>query len=65
MRPKGRFSEAIVAKNGNGKIVRMEDKLFGGCKYILFDAEGNFVEEFNDFNKANRRLRGEPGKEQP
>lgn len=63
MKAKGRFAEVTVTKSKLGKIVRMEDRLFGGCRYALFDAKGNFVEEFTDFNEANRRLYGEPGKE--
>lgn len=35
----------IVYQNKNGKIVKFEDVRFGGTRYVLFDAGGNYVKD--------------------
>ena len=40
-----RYKEKTLYKNKNGKIISLEDKLFGGIKYLLFDSKGNLVKE--------------------
>lgn len=42
---KNRFREKTIHKNKNGKIIRYEDLMFGGFKYVLFDANGDYVKE--------------------
>ena len=37
--------EKLVYKNKNGKIVQIMDMLFGGSRYVLFDAEGSYVKD--------------------
>lgn len=38
-----RFKEKTIYKNKNGKIVCFEDMMFGGTRYVLFNADGNYV----------------------
>lgn len=40
-----RTREKTVCKNKNGKIVCFEDLMFGGTRYALFDANGNYVKD--------------------
>lgn len=40
-----RFKEKTIYKNKNGKIVKFEDIIFGGTKYVLFNADGNDVKD--------------------
>lgn len=40
-----RFKEKTIYKNKNGKIVCFEDMMFGGTKYVLFNADGNYVRD--------------------
>lgn len=42
---KNHTKETVVYKNKNGKIICFEDVMFGGTKYILFDADGNYVKD--------------------
>ena len=44
---KKRSKETIVYKNKNGKIICFEDVMFGGTKYTLFDADGNYVKDIS------------------
>ena len=40
-----RIKEKTIYKNKNGKIVCYEDMMFGGTKYVLLDANGNYVKD--------------------
>ena len=40
-----RIKEQTVYKNKNGKIVCIEDMMFGGTRYMLFNADGNYVKD--------------------
>ncbi len=40
-----RIKEKTVYKNKNGKIVCIEDMMFGGTRYMLFNADGNYVKD--------------------
>lgn len=40
-----RIKEKIIYKNKNGKIVCFEDMIFGGTRYVLFNADGNYVRD--------------------
>ena len=42
---KQRFRERTVHKNKNGKIISIEDLMFGGTRYVLFDASGNYLKD--------------------
>ena len=42
---KKRFRRKIFYKNKKGKIVRVEDVMFGGTKYELYDSEDNYVKD--------------------
>ena len=42
---KRRFREKIIYKNSKGKIVKVEDVMFGGTKYMLFDSDGNYLHD--------------------
>ena len=42
-----RFKEKTIYKNKNGKIVYFEDMVFGGAKYVLFNANGNYVKDIS------------------
>lgn len=44
---KNRFREKTIYKNKNGKIIAIEDRLFGGTRYTLHDSDGNFVKELS------------------
>lgn len=37
--------ERTIHKNKNGKIICIEDMLFGGTRYVLFDTDGNYVKD--------------------
>lgn len=41
------FKEGIVYKNRKGKIVCLEDMMFGGTRYVLFDSNGNYVKDIS------------------
>lgn len=41
------MKESIVYKNKNGKIVKFEDTRFGGTRYVLFNADGNYVKDIS------------------
>ena len=41
------MKEKLIYKNKNGKIVRFEDTRFGGTRYVLFDAAGNYVRDLS------------------
>jgi len=36
--------EKLIYQNKNGKVVRLTD-MFGGSRYILFDADGNHLRD--------------------
>lgn len=40
-----RIKEKTVYKNKNGKIVCIEDMMFCGTRYMLFNADGNYVQD--------------------
>lgn len=40
-----RIKEKTVYKNKNGKIVCIEDMMFGGTRYMLFNADENYVKD--------------------
>ena len=40
-----RTKEKTIYKNKNGKIVCYEDAMFGGARYVLFNADGNYVKD--------------------
>lgn len=40
-----RTKEKTIYKNKNGKIVRYEDAMFGSTRYVLFNADGNYVKD--------------------
>ena len=40
-----RFREEIFFKNKNGKIIVLEDVVYGGVSYLLFDAKGDYVKD--------------------
>lgn len=40
-----RIKEKTVYKNKNGEIVCIEDMMFGGTRYMLFNADGNYVKD--------------------
>lgn len=40
-----RIKEKTICKNRNGKIVCFEDMMFGGTRYVLFNAVGNYVKD--------------------
>ncbi len=42
---KQRFKEKTVYKNGDGKIICIEDRLFGGTRYVLLDNAGSYVQD--------------------
>ncbi len=42
-----RFREKTIYKNRNGSIVSLEDMMFGGTVYLLFDSDLNFVKELH------------------
>lgn len=44
---KRRFKEKIIYKNSKGKIVGIEDIMFGGIRYVLFDANGNYLHDIS------------------
>ena len=54
---KNRFREKTIHKNKNGKIIRYEDLMFGGFKYVLFDANGDYVKEIYAPFKASDYLK--------
>ena len=39
--------ESIVYKNKNGTIIKLENTRFGGTRYILLDATGNYVKDIS------------------
>ena len=39
------FKEKTIYKNKNGKIVCFEDTRFGGTRYVLFNAGGNYEKD--------------------
>jgi hypothetical protein len=41
------MKESIVCKNKNGKIVKLEDTRFGSTRYVLFNADGNYVKDIS------------------
>lgn len=38
------MEEKLIYQNKNGKVVRLTD-MFGGSRYILFDADGNYLRD--------------------
>ncbi len=42
-----RFREKTIYKNRNGSIVSLDDMMFGGTVYLLFDSDLNFVKELH------------------
>lgn len=40
-----RTKEKTIYKNKNGKIVCYKDMMFGGTRYALFNANGNYVKD--------------------
>lgn len=42
---KKRFKERTIYKNKKGKIVCFEDMMFGGTRYVLFNADENYVKD--------------------
>ena len=40
-----RFKRKIFYKNKKGKIVVVEDVMFGGTKYELYDSEDNYIKD--------------------
>ena len=40
-----RYKHKTLYKSKKGKIVSLEDKMFGGVKYVLLDTKGNLVKE--------------------
>ena len=40
-----RIKEKTIYKNKNGKIICFEDMMFGGTRYVLFNADGNYVRD--------------------
>ncbi len=42
-----RFRTKTVYKNKNGSIVSEEDTIFGGTRFLLLDANLNFVKELH------------------
>ena len=44
---KRRFKERTIYKNENGKIICSEDMMFGGTRYMLFDADGSYVKDIS------------------
>jgi hypothetical protein len=38
------MEEKLIYQNEHGKIVRLTD-MFGGSRYILFDADGNYLRD--------------------
>ena len=53
---KNRIREKTIYKNKNGEIIRYEDLMFGGFKYVLFDANGDYVKEIYGSFKASDYL---------
>ena len=47
-----RIKEKIVVNTKHGKIIRLEDTLFGGVEYIVQHPNKDTVTRTNDFNKA-------------
>lgn len=37
--------EKIIYQNQNGKIIAIENMMFGGTRYILLNADGNYVQD--------------------
>ena len=49
-----RTKEKTIYKNKNGKIVCYEDAMFGSTRYVLFNADGNYVKDIQvPFKVAN------------
>lgn len=42
-----RIKERTIYKNKNGKIVCFENIMFGGTRYVLFNASGNYVKDIS------------------
>ena len=42
---KSTFKEKTIYKNKNGKIISIENLRFGGVRYILLDANENYVKD--------------------
>lgn len=42
---KNRFREKTIYKNKDGKIISIEDLRFGGVRYVLLDANENYVKD--------------------
>ena len=42
---KNRFRHSTVYKNEKGRIVKVEDVMFGGTTYYLEDSNGNYVKD--------------------
>ena len=40
--------EIIIYQNKNGKIVGLEDMSFGGIRYMLFNANGDYVKDLQE-----------------
>ena len=38
------MKEKLIYQNKNGKVVRLTD-MFGGSRYILLDADGNYLRD--------------------
>ena len=51
---KSRFKERTIYTNKNGKIISLEDMMFGGIKYILLDTDGNYIKDIpNNFKVSD------------
>ena len=44
---KHRFKEKTIYKNTNGEIIYIEDTMFGGTRYVLLNAQGNYVKDIS------------------
>ena len=47
-----RIKEKIVVNTKHGKIIRLEDTLFGEVEYIVQHPNKDTIARTNDFNKA-------------
>lgn len=45
-----------VFKNQKGKIISLEDSMFGGVRYILLDADGNYMRDIPNTFKVSGYL---------
>ncbi len=51
-----RMNEKPLVQSCCGSIVRMEDKMFGGMLYVVFNPDGNCVKKTLFFDEAMAEL---------